>query len=41
MANLGCLFECTFGNFLAFIVVATHIFKNLDFRNENEGYESD
>ena len=29
MANLGCLLECTFGNFLAPILVAAHTANNL------------
>ena len=44
MANLGCLLVCTFGNFFAPVLVATHRVNNLDFGNEqgleNEGYES-
>ena len=44
-ANLGCLLVCTFGNFLAPVLVAAHIVNNLDLGNEqgleNEGYESD
>ena len=43
MANLGCLLVCTFGNFLAPILVAAHMVNNLDFGDEleNEGYEID
>ena len=45
MAGLGCLFVCTFGNFLATVLVAVHTANNLDFGDEqgyeNEGYESD
>ena len=45
MTNLGCLFMCTFGNFLAPVLVAAHTVNNLDLGNgqgpENEGYESD
>ena len=45
MTNLGCLFVCTFGNFLAPVLVAAHTLNNLDLANgqgpENEGYESD
>ena len=45
MTNLGCLFVCTFGNFLAPVLVAAHTVNNLDLGNgqgtENEGYESD
>ena len=43
MAYLGCLLVCTFGNFLAPVLVAAHTVNNLDLGNEleNEGYESD
>ena len=45
MADLGCLLVCTFGNFLAPVLVAVHTVNNLDLGNEpcyeNEGYESD
>ena len=43
MAHLGCLLVCTFGNFLASVLVAAHTVNNLDLGNEleNEGYESD
>ena len=43
MAYLGCLLVCTFGNFLASVLVAAHTVNNLDLGNEleNEGYESD
>ena len=43
MANLGCLLVCTFGNFLAPVLVAAHTVNNLDLGDEleNEGYESD
>ena len=43
MANLGCLLVCTFGNFLAPVVVAAHTVNSLDLGDEleNEGYESD
>ena len=43
MANLGCLLVCTFGNFLAPVLVAAHTMNNLDFGKEleTEGYESD
>ena len=42
MANLGCLFVCTFGNYLAPVLIAAHTANNVDFgdRLENEGYES-
>ena len=43
MAGLGCLFMCTFGNYLTPILVAAHTTNNVDFGNEqdheNEGYE--
>ena len=46
IANLGCLLLCTFGNFLAPVLVAVHTVNNLDLSHEqqsydNEGYESD
>ena len=45
MANLGCLLVCTFGNFLAPVLVAAHTVNNLDLDDEqglkNKGYESD
>ena len=43
MANLGCLLVCTFGNFLAPVVVAVHTVNSLDLGDEfeNKGYESD
>ena len=45
MANLNCLLVCTFGNFLAAVLVAAHTVHNLDLEDkqgyENEGYESD
>ena len=42
MANLGCLFVCTFGDYLAPVLIAAHTANNLDFGDEleNEGYES-
>ena len=42
MANLGSLFVCTFGNYLATILTAAHTANNLDFGDEfeNKGYES-
>ena len=30
MVNLGCLLVCTFGNFLASVLVALHTVDNLD-----------
>ena len=43
MAGLGCLFVCSFGNFLAPVLIAAHAANNLDFRDEpeGEGYESE
>ena len=45
MANLGCLLVCTFGSFLAPVLVAEHTVNNLDLSHEksleNKGYESD
>ena len=43
MAGLGCLLVCTFGNFLASVLVAAHTVNNLDLGNEleNEDYKSD
>ena len=40
MAGLGCLFVCTFGNFLARVLIAAHTANNLDLGDE-QGYESD
>ena len=44
-ANLGCLLLCTFGNFLAPVLVAVHTVNNLDLIHEQsfekEDYESD
>ena len=34
MANLGCLFVCTFGNYLAPILIAVDTAKNLDLIDE-------
>ena len=41
MASLGCLLVCTFGNFLALVLVASHTLNNLDLGSEpeDEGYE--
>ena len=36
MANLGCLLVCTFGNFLAPILIVAHTVSNVDFSNEPE-----
>ena len=45
MANLDCILVCTFGNFLAPVLVAAHTVNDLDLGSEqgleNEGYESD
>ena len=45
MANLGFLFVCIFGNFLAPVLVVAHTVNKLDLGDgqgpENEGYESD
>ena len=43
MANLGCLFVCTFGNYLAPVLIAAHTANNVDFgdKPENDGYESE
>ena len=43
MANLGCLLECRFGNFLAPVLVAAHTLNKLDLGNEpeDEGHDSD
>ena len=43
--KLGYLLVCTFGNFLASVLVAAHTVNNLDLSHEqsfeNKGYESD
>ena len=45
MASLGCLFVCTFGDYLAPVLTAAHTANNLDSGDEqdheNEGYESE
>ena len=43
MVGLGCLFVCTFGNYLEPVLIAAHTANNLDFGDEprNEGYESE
>ena len=43
MAGLGCLFVCTFGNFLTPALIAVHTANNLDFGNKpgDEGDEND
>ena len=42
MTGLGCLFMCTFGNYLAPVLIAAHTANNLDFGDEqdDEDYES-
>ena len=42
MADLGCLLVCTFGNFLAPVLIVMHRVNNIDIGNksEGEGYES-
>ena len=42
MANLGCLFVCTFGDYLALVLIAAHTANNLDLGrdSEDEGSES-
>ena len=45
MAGLGCLFVCTFGNFLAPVLITAHTANNLGFGDEqdheDEGHEND
>ena len=43
MANLGCLFVCTFGDYLAHVLIAAHTANNLDSGDEleNESCESE
>ena len=43
MANLGCLFECTFGDYLAPVLIAANTTNNVKFVGgpEDEGYESE
>ena len=44
MANLGCLFVCTFGNYLAPVLIAAHTANNVDLGGkpeEDKGYESE
>ena len=36
MANLGCLFVCTFGNYLAPVLITAHTANNLDLDDEPE-----
>ena len=35
MANLGCLFVCTFRNYLAPVLIAVHTANNVVFGDEN------
>ena len=40
MANLGCLFVCTFGDYLAPVLIAARTYNNVNFGGEqNEGHE--
>ena len=43
MADLGCLFVCMFGDYLAPILIAPNTASNVEFRSEHEdeGYESE
>ena len=45
MANLGCVFVCTFGNYLAPVLIAAHTANNIDFgdesENKDESYQSE
>ena len=43
MVNLGCIFVCTFGYYLAPVLVAVHTVNNLDLGDEpeDEVYESE
>ena len=43
MANLGCLFVCTFGDYFVPVLIAAHTANNVGFGDEpkNEGYESE
>ena len=43
MANLGCLFVCTFGDYLAPVLIAAHTANSIDFGGEpeDEGYDSE
>ena len=40
MAGLGCLFVCTFGNYLAPVLIAAYTANNLDFGDE-QGHEDE
>ena len=43
MANLGCLFVCAFGDYLAPVLIAAQTANKVDFGSEPEdgGYESE
>ena len=44
MVNLGSLFVCTFGDYLAAVLIAAHTASNVDFGSkaeEDRGYESE
>ena len=43
MTNLSCLFVCTFGDYLAPVLIAAHTANSIDFGGEpeDEGYESE
>ena len=43
MAGLGCLFVCTFGNFLTSVLITAHTAKKVDFSDEPEdqGHKSE
>ena len=36
MVNLGCLFVCTFGDYLASVLIDVHTANNVDFGREPE-----
>ena len=37
MADLGCLFVCTFGNYLAPVLIAVHTANSVDFGDDSDG----
>ena len=41
MAGLGCLFMCTFGNYLAPVLITADTANNLDFGDEPENEDSE
>ena len=43
LANLGCLFVCTFGDYLTYVLIAAYTANNIDFGSEpeDEGCESE